>query len=50
MADRYSNLTSEQAREKIRKRYSVTVDPDNYEFFPEKKRRNFFIFIPQLGL
>lgn len=42
MADRYSNLTSEQAREKIRKRYSVTVDPDNYEFFPEKKRRNFF--------
>lgn len=40
--DRYQALTSEQAKEKIKKKYNVTVDPDNYEFFPEKKRKNYY--------
>lgn len=32
----------ELQKEKIKKRINVNVDPDNYEFFPEKKRLNYY--------
>lgn len=37
-----SNDIKEIQRQKIKKRINVTVDPDNYEFFPEKKRINYY--------
>lgn len=37
-----NNDIKEVQRQKIKKRINVTVDPDNYEFFPEKKRINYY--------
>lgn len=37
-----SRRTKQEAKEKVRRRMNVTVDPDNYEYIPEKKKADYY--------
>lgn len=42
MIDRSRRSSKEEAKSKVRRRMNVTVDPDNYEYYPEKKKADFY--------
>ncbi|MBR3245867.1 MAG: recombinase family protein [Parasporobacterium sp.] len=42
MIDQSKRLSKQEEKEKVRKRMRVTVDPDNYEYIPEKKPVDFY--------
>ncbi|MBQ8439553.1 MAG: recombinase family protein [Clostridia bacterium] len=42
MIDDQKRLDREQEKEQVRKRMRVQVDPENYEFIPEIKQRDYF--------
>lgn len=42
MIDDYKKQQSEARREKVRQRYKVKIDPDNYEFIPAKKQIDYY--------
>ena len=42
MIDTETKRRKEKQNAKIRKRYNVTVDPDNYLYIPEKKQKDYY--------
>ena len=42
MIDRTKRRKRQQEKDKTKKRINVTVDPDNYEYFPEEKEADFY--------
>ena len=42
MIDTEKRKTKQRQKEKIRKRINVTVDPENYEYIPEKKPADYY--------
>lgn len=42
MIDTNKKATKEEAKEKVRRRMHATVDPDNYEYIPEKKKADYY--------
>ena len=42
MIDRSKRYEKEELKERTRRRMHVNVDPENYEFIPEKKRADYY--------
>ncbi len=42
MIDRSKRNEKEELRERTRRRMHVNIDPENYEFIPEKKRNDYY--------
>ena len=42
MVDQTKRSFKEEEKEKVRRRMRVTVDPDNYEYIPEKKKADYY--------
>ena len=42
MTDNSKRTAKQEAKEKVRRRINVTVDPDNYEYIPEKKKADYY--------
>ena len=42
MIDKEKRLDKQKAKEKVRRRMRVAVDPENYEYIPEKKRVDYY--------
>ena len=42
MLDTESKRRKEQQKQKVKKRYNVTIDPDNYLFIPAKKQTDYY--------
>ena len=42
MTDPSKRSAKEEAKEKVRRRMRQTVDPDNYEYIPEKKKADYY--------
>lgn len=42
MIDQTKRSSKEKEKEKVRRRMRVTVDPDNYEYIPEKKKADYY--------
>lgn len=42
MIDDNKRLNKRLQKEKVRRRMNVTIDPDNYEYFPEKKKTDYY--------
>ena len=42
MTDPSKRTAKEEAKEKVRRRMRVTVDPDSYEYIPEKKKADYY--------
>lgn len=42
MLDTESKRRKEQQKQKVKKRYNVTIDPENYMFIPAKKQTDYY--------
>ncbi len=42
MLDTENKRRKEQQKQKVKKRYSVTIDPENYLFIPAKKQAGYY--------
>ena len=42
MIDEEKRNTKWQQKEKVRRRMRVEIDPDNYEYIPEKKKTDYY--------
>lgn len=42
MIDDSKRLDKQREKEKVRKRMRVTIDPENYEYFPERKKTDYY--------
>ena len=42
MIDRSKRRKKQQQKDQTKKRINVTIDPDNYEYFPEEKEADFY--------
>lgn len=42
MIDEEKRTSKQAAKEKVRRRMRVEIDPDNYEYIPEKKKTDYY--------
>lgn len=42
MRDTETKRRKEQQKQKVKKRYNVTIDPENYLFIPAKKQTDYY--------
>ena len=42
MLDTENKRRREQQKQKVKKRYNVTIDPENYKFIPAKKQTDYY--------